>query len=42
MKTATLEEGSRLFVGSKEVEVTREPFCYMIPDLYKTFLTSKK
>jgi hypothetical protein len=26
MKTATLEEGSRLFVGSKEVEVTSEPF----------------
>jgi hypothetical protein len=44
MKTATLEEGSRLFVGSKEVEVTPEPFCCMIPDLYiyKTFLTSEK
>jgi len=34
-KTATLEEGSRLYVGNKEVEVTPETLHYMVPNSLK-------
>jgi hypothetical protein len=34
-KTATLQEGSRLYVGNKEVEVTLETLHYMVPNSLK-------